>query len=165
MANSEKFSLFWNGPFSQWTYSPFVVDSIAYNCAEQFMMAQKARTFGDNEALMAIMATEDPALQKQLGREVKGYSDEVWQAIQDNGRPLCWNVVFVGSAAKYEQNAELRDELLATAGTTIVEASPVDRVWGIGWHESDPEALDRSKWRGDNWLGEVLTELRDRLLQ
>jgi len=160
---NEKFTFFWNGPFSQWCWSPFKVGAELYNCAEQYMMVQKAKLFGDHDAVHDIFSTRDPALQKQIGREVSGYSDEVWQAIQDNGRPLCWNIVFTGSMAKFQQNEDLMKALMETEGTTIVEASPVDTIWGIGLSSSDPDANNRSKWRGKNWLGEVLTQAREEL--
>ena len=76
---SDDVVLFWHPPsvFSQWTPSPFIVDMVEYNCAEQFMMASKARLFGDDTALSAILASDDPREQKRLGRQVRHFDPEL----------------------------------------------------------------------------------------
>jgi ribA/ribD-fused uncharacterized protein len=153
----EAFTFFWHGPFSQWHASPFTIDGVAYSCAEQYMMAEKARLFRDEEALAEILATSSPKRQKQLGRQVRGFHESTWT---NQAR----EIVYRGNWAKFTQNADLKALLLATAGTTLVEASPVDRIWGIGLAEDDPEAWDRRTWRGRNWLGVVLTRVRDAML-
>jgi ribA/ribD-fused uncharacterized protein len=144
-------------PFSQWYPSSFVVDGVTYACAEQFMMASKARLFGDDETAQAILAATTPREHKALGRQVKNFDEATW--LRERER-----IVYTGSRAKYTQSPELRALLLATAGTRLVEASPYDRVWGIGLDASDPAATDPSRWRGLNLLGEVLTRLREELL-
>ncbi|MFT4977939.1 MAG: ribA/ribD-fused uncharacterized protein [Myxococcota bacterium] len=159
----ERFTLFWDGPFSQWTTAYFTIEGVEYSCAEQHMMAMKARFFEDLDTLSLIMEAESPSTQKRLGRLVEGFDADRWEEEEDNGMPRCWNVVFQGNRAKFTQNPELLELLLDTAGTTLVEASPDDIIWGIGLSEEDPRAHDRSEWRGSNWLGEVLTELRDEL--
>lgn len=121
------------------------------------MMAAKARLFGDAEALAAILAAPTPRAAKALGRAVRGYDDAAWRAVARD-------VVYAASRAKFEAHPDLRAALLATAGTALVEASPEDAVWGIGLRAEDPDAGDRARWRGTNWLGEVLTRLRDDLL-
>jgi ribA/ribD-fused uncharacterized protein len=157
MNTNERFTLFYGGPFSQWAHSPFVVDGTEYNCAEQYMMAQKARLFGDEERLKLIMATDNPAEQKALGKKVERFRKSVWEAVARD-------VVMRGSLAKFTQHHYFFEALMETRGTTIVEASPTDVIWGIGLDEYDPDCRDRSKWRGSNWLGQVLTDLRERLL-
>jgi ribA/ribD-fused uncharacterized protein len=152
----ESFVFFWSGPFSQWHPSPFVIDSITYNCAEQYMMAEKARLFGDTEREAMIMAAADPGDQKRYGRMVEGFDNEVWL-------PAAKAIVKRASYAKFEQNADLRVALFATGKRTLVEASPHDKLWGIGLRESDPRAMHRSRWQGKNWLGEVLTEVRNEM--
>ncbi|MBO9713013.1 NADAR family protein [Sphingomonas sp.] len=155
--NAERFTFFWSGPFSQWHRSPFQLDGVLYNTAEQYMMAGKARLFGDEEMLARILAAEEPRDQKALGRRVRGFDGERWNA-------TARDIVLVGSRAKFTQHRDLLQLLLRTEGTTLVEASPLDAIWGIGMAEDDPDARDRTKWRGTNWLGEVLTRLRDTLL-
>lgn len=154
---SEKFTLFWRGPFSQWHRNhPFKVDGIEYATAEQYMMAEKARLFGDKETEKKIMATTSPKDAKALGREVKGFDKGTWQKVARD-------IVYRGNYAKFTQHADLRNKLMATEGTTLVEASPTDAIWGIARTEGDPLALDRKTWKGTNWLGEVITQVREDL--
>ena len=160
----KKFELFWRGPFSQWSASPFVIDGIIYNTCEQWMMACKARLFNDEEILEKIMKENDPSKQKLLGKQVKNFKKELWEEIEPNGKPRCWNYVYKGNYAKVTQHPELKQFLLGTNSADIVEASPFDRIWGIGLGENDPKAQDKSQWRGTNWLGEILTTLRNNLL-
>ena len=160
----DSFHLFWGGPFSQWYSAPFRIDKVEYNTAEKWMMACKARLFDDQETLKKIMDESDPSKQKKLGKIVANFKKEVWEEIQANGKPRCWNFVYRGNFAKFTQNPGLLGELYNTKGKEITEASPYDFLWGIGLGENDPKALDKSQWRGKNWLGEVLTQLREDLL-
>ena len=161
----EEFTLFWGGPFSQWNTDGFDIDGVHYCTAEQWMMASKARLFGDDAVEKAILETTSPSDQKALGKMVKGFDKAKWEAIEENGKPYCWNIVYQGNSAKFRQNPGLMAFLLETVGTTLVEASPYDKIWGIGLGEDDPDAKDRSKWKGINWLGDVLTHLRDDILR
>lgn len=155
--SAEKFTFFWFGPFSQWHICSFIVDGIVYNSSEQFMMAMKAMYFLDDEVLAEIMATDSPKKQKGLGRKVNNFDADKWNLV-------CKDFVYKGNKAKFEQNHELKLLLLATEGTTLVEASPYDKIWGIGLSEHDPKSRDRSTWKGKNWLGEVLTKLREDMI-
>ena len=155
---TEKFTFFWSGPFSQWARSPFRILDKEYNCAEQYMMAEKARFFKDWSTEAKIMAAHTPDLQKSLGRTVAPFDAVAWDMV-------CRDIVYVGNYFKFTQNPMLREQLLGTYGTTLVEASPIDKIWGIGLTESDPRALDRSQWLGKNYLGEVLTKLRDSMIR
>ena len=151
------FYFFWSGPFSQWSVRPMVIDGLQYNCCEQFMMAEKARLFGDDEILDLIMASDDPRTQKHLGRKVKGFVLETWES-------KCRDIVYKANLAKFTQNPELKAMLLATGSKRIVEASPLDRVWGIGLAEKDNDAPNPDKWRGTNWLGEAIQKVREELI-
>ena len=153
----ERFTFFWNGPFSQWHRSPFMLDGFVYNTAEQYMMAEKARLFDDTVILKKILNADHPRDQKALGRKVSGFDAKRWDEAAKG-------IVFKGNRAKFTTHRDLLAELLATQGTTLVEASPLDTIWGIGLAADNPDAQDRRKWRGTNWLGEVLTNLRDTLL-
>lgn len=151
----EKFTLFYNGAFSNWFFSDFVDENgKKFNCNEQYMMYHKAMTFNDTEVAEEVMAAPHPREQKALGRKVRNFKSETWDAISRA-------VVYKGCYFKFEQNPELKAKLLSTKGTTLVEASQADVIWGIGLDENNPDARDRSKWRGTNWLGEVLTMLRE----
>lgn len=153
---NEKFTFFWHGPFSQWYMSDFVVRGVKYNCAEQFMMCGKARLFEDWNSFGQILQLTDPKQMKILGRGIKGFEKSYWE-IHARG------IVYEGNKAKFEQNKSLYDLLMATEGC-LVEASPYDKIWGIGLAANDPRALNRAEWLGTNWLGEELTLLREDLL-
>jgi ribA/ribD-fused uncharacterized protein len=142
--------------FSQWYEAPFTVDGVAYPTAEHFMMAEKARLFGDEEARARILAAGNPGAAKHYGREVRGFDDARW----NNARR---DVVVRGNEAKFGQNPALREFLLNTGDRVLVEASPVDRIWGIGLAAGDARAEDPEQWRGLNLLGFALMEVRARL--
>ncbi len=144
-------------PFSQWFRCAFTVDGVAFTCAEQFMMHGKALLFGDAAVAAKILAASHPREHKALGRKVKNFDDAAWKREREA-------IVLAGNRAKFTQNPALRELLLATRGTTLVEASPYDRIWGIGLAATDPRAQDPATWRGQNLLGKLLTQLRDELL-
>jgi ribA/ribD-fused uncharacterized protein len=153
----EKFTPFYGGIFSQWHPAKFTVDGIEYNCAEQYMMAQKAQLFGDFPSHTAIMKAESPLAQKALGKKVKGFDRLVWEAVARD-------VVMRGSMAKFLTHRRLLTGLMNTRGTTLVEASETDVIWGVGLAEWDPRVHHRESWQGRNWLGQVLTDLRGLLM-
>jgi ribA/ribD-fused uncharacterized protein len=156
LTRRDGFVLFWSGWPSNWFYSPFVIDGIPYTCGEQWMMAEKARQFGDDQALHAILSTSSPREQKALGRDVRNYDDDVWMAVARDR-------LYVGLLEKFRQNPDLCRRLLDTGTDVIVEASPLDRRWGIGLAKDHPDATHPSRWRGGNWLGEVLMRVRETL--
>lgn len=154
----EKFTFFWHrqSPFSQHYMSNFEIDGIVYNCAEQYMMHQKALLFDDLESAHQIMKASDPYVQKKIGRNVANYDDKKWDSV-------CRDVVKRANIAKFSQNIALYNALMKTDGTVLVEASPYDRKWGIGLSETDSKAHDRTMWRGKNLLGNILTEVREEI--
>ncbi len=141
---------------SQWFMRDFVVDGVRYASAEHYMMAAKARVFSDKAALARVLEARTPAEAKKIGREVRNYDNATW------GRAR-FSAVVEGNVAKFGQNADLRTFLLATGDRVLVEASPRDRIWGIGMGASNPDAQDPKKWRGQNLLGFALMEARARL--
>lgn len=159
MSSTEKFTFFWEtrSPFSQWHPSDFTVEGVEFNCAEQYMMYQKAQLFKDEQIARQILLTKKPRDQKALGRKVRNFDTTVWNN-------HCKQIVYDANYAKFTQNEALKEALFATVGTTLVEASPYDKIWGIGLTADHPDAQDKSKWQGTNWLGEVLNQLRDNLL-
>lgn len=152
----KKYTFFWGGPFSQWAPSEILIDGVKYNCCEQYMMAQKALLFKDIESHDAIMKASHPSDQKALGRKVKNFNKETWEQIAKS-------VVYRANQAKFTQHKHYYDDLMATGDTLLVEASPEDKIWGIGLAESDPRVHDESQWQGTNWLGEVITDVREDL--
>lgn len=141
---------------SQWFPAVFMIDGVRYATAEHFMMTEKARLFGDQEALAKILEAKTPAEAKALGRTVRGYDDVAW------GRARSESVVR-GNVAKFAQNEAMGSFLRSTRDRVIVEASPRDRIWGIGMGASNPDARIPARWRGRNLLGFALMEARARL--
>lgn len=144
---------FYGGFLSQWYPCTFTIDGIYYNCTEQWMMAEKARLFKDEESLTAIMATDSPREQKAIGRKIKDFDKAKWEHVAKE-------VVYLGNLAKFTQNEDLLEQLLDTDDEELVEASPTDCIWGIGLAEDNPDCHDKSKWRGTNWLGECIMRVR-----
>lgn len=151
---TEEFHFFWKGPLSQWYKRTFTVDGVKYNCAEQYMMAQKAILFKDCFALQKIMEATNPYDQKAFGRTVEFFDMGEWQKVAKD-------IVYKGNYHKFTEHQDLQGILMSTGEKTLVEASLYDKLWGIGVSEDDPRAQDRAKWPGQNWLGEVLTNVRN----
>ncbi|MEU3075591.1 NADAR family protein [Streptomyces laurentii] len=141
---------------SQWWPSPFVVEDVRYATAEHWMMAEKARLFGDPEAEAAALGARTPAEAKKAGRLVRGFDNAVWERER-------FGVVVAGSRHKFDSDPALRAFLLGTGERVLVEASPMDRIWGIGLAADDPRAVEPERWRGLNLLGFALMEARERL--
>ncbi|MBM4778792.1 MAG: NADAR family protein [Archangiaceae bacterium] len=139
--------------FSQWSPCRFVVDGGEYVNAEQFMMASKARLFGDREMLTRILAEGSPAKVKALGRQVRHFDAAVWERHR-------FDAVAFGSHAKFSQNEDLKAHLLSTGQSILVEAAPRDRIWGIGLGRENPLVNEPHRWRGQNLLGFALVHAR-----
>jgi len=153
---TDKFVFFWGGTFSQWAPSDFTIDGVDYSCCEQYMMAKKAMLFNDEASLKLIMSTRSPMDQKMYGRKVKGFDKAIWENV-------CREYVYDGNYAKFTQNPKMEAELMATGNKEIVEASPEDKIWGIGLHVSDPRSRKKEEWLGTNWLGEAIMKVRETL--
>jgi len=144
------------GPWvlSQWWAVPFTVDGVTYPHAEAFMMAGKAKLFGDRTAWDKITAGVSPAAAKALGKQVRGFDQATWDA-------HAFGIVVAGTMAKFTQHAELGAFLASTSPRLLVEASPYDRIWGVGLAASNPAVASPATWRGRNLLGFALTHVRD----
>ena len=163
----KKFVFFWkSGPFTQWYNSKFTGSSefdpkhekLEFCNAEQWMMFNKAHLMGDVVTAARIMETTNPKQIKQLGREVRSFSEKVW-----NKHKI--DIVYQGNKLKFTQCEYLKEILINTAPKTLVEASPADKIWGIGLNENDPNAPYPDRWKGQNLLGNILTRLRDDLIE
>ena len=154
----QKFTIFFNNrtPFSNWYPSQFEWNGILFSRGEQYMMYRKAMLFGDIEIANKILQTDVPFEQKALGRKVRNYNDDIWSQVR-------FDIMVVGLYEKFSQNPNLKEVLLSTVGTKMVEANPNDRIWGIGLSASDPRAQNEETWLGQNLLGEVLDKVRDML--
>ncbi|XP_061182107.1 uncharacterized protein LOC133190468 [Saccostrea echinata] len=155
----EQYEYFWrsHSVYSQWYMTEFEVDGLKYNCAEQYMMHQKAELMKDKDSAEIIMALDQPREMKEQGRYVKNFNQELWDK-------NCRNIVEKGNMAKFSQDKELKDILFSTYPRTLVEASPMDKIWGIGLAKEDRRAWNKQTWKGQNLLGEILTKVRDTLM-
>lgn len=153
---TDNFTFFFKGEFSQWFPSEFSYGGVDFPTAEHFTMYMKAELFNDPKIARKIAAEPNPRYAKELGREVRGFSQARWDMYK-------YAIVQMGNYLKFNYHKELLEKLLATGETLLVEASPVDTVWGIGLGmEEDIEKLkNKSNWRGHNLLGRVLTDVRE----
>lgn len=172
---------FLTGPFSQWhlgnfkshlcnpNYVPnsmepnkgvYLFDEPEYefNCAEQFMMANKAQLFNDQGAFTDIMKADHPRDQKQFGRLVRNFNLTVW-----NTHAL--EIVTTGNWQRCLQNSEYRDAIIASGNKYIVEGNRHDPVWAVGVSYDDPAILDEKNWKGTNWLGKAHMNVRNLLIR
>jgi len=153
------FHFFYSGYLSNWADVGFIDREtfIPYNCSEQYMMHQKSLLFHDIETAKSIMLKKHPREQKELGRQVKNFDFDIWGI-------YARRIVYQGCYYKFTQNKDAFDYLMSTQGTYLVEASPYDTIWGIGLGENDSQNQNPKNWKGTNWLGQVLTSLRDDLI-
>lgn len=139
--------------FSQWYGAPFVIDGERYPTAEHFMMAEKALLFGDHVTKEQILKAPNPGAAKALGRQVRGFDEATWLRHR-------FSIVVRANEAKFAQNPELGQFLRQTGDRILVEASPVDRVWGIGLAQDYEKVNNPNQWRGLNLLGFALIQVR-----
>ena len=139
---------------SQWHEAPFVVDGTRYPTAEHFMMARKADLFGDTSTSKQILQAPNPAAAKALGRQVRGFDEAAWVRHR-------FAIVVRANQAKFAQNPEIGEFLRQSGARILVEASPVDRVWGVGLAQDDDRITNPNLWHGLNLLGFALMQVRD----
>lgn len=144
--------------FSQWYDARFDHEGLHYRTAEHWMMAGKARVFDDKEILAEILKAKHPHAAKKLGRKVRNFDPQIWA---EKGM----EIVIEGNMLKFTQNPKLLDFLLGTGDKILVEASPYDRIWGIGLSATVRGIEDPTIWEGTNFLGYALMEVRDRILR
>ncbi len=160
-AGQQDFVFFWmpeeeNGFLSQWYQAPMNVDGVVYANCEQYMMAKKALAMGDFEYYGKIMQETDPAVIKKLGREIRGFDSAKWDECKAK-------IIYDGNYAKFSQNEDLKERLLATGNAILAEASRFDNIYGIGFAADDPEARQPEKWTGQSILGKALMQIRKEL--
>lgn len=145
-----------NAYLSNWFYCNFIVDGVHFNSGEQYMMYSKAMLMGDQETAAKILEQRDFSKIKKLGRLVTPFDSQKWNACKEE-------VMFKGLKAKFEQNPELKAQLLETGEAILAEAAQKDLIWGIGLRITSPSRFDRSKWKGQNLLGKTLMKVREAL--
>lgn len=138
-----------NGYLSNWYLSPFIVENQTFSSMEQFMMYRKAICFCDKTVAIKILATDDAAEIKTLGRQVSNYDEHIWNGIRQI-------VVYEGLLAKFSQNEDLKEKLKSTGEAILAECAVKDLIWSVGLSMTDPDRFDKAKWKGQNLLGYTL---------
>jgi len=145
-----------HGYLSNWYPSLFTVDDIMFSSAEQYIMYQKCIMFGDTASAQKVLATDDPQKQQTIGRAAQGYIDGVWAGMRQM-------VAIRALHAKFSQNPDLKDKLLATGDAILVECAKSDKQWACGIGLYDNQRFDAKNWTGKNLLGFALMEVRQEL--
>lgn len=158
MRTTDTHVFFWGGEFSNWFAAYFEYEDHEFYNSEQAFMWKKAKFFGDEEIAELILHTQNPRDAKALGRKVRGFDAERWAMVS-------YPIMIAVNVEKYMQNPRLEEKLLATGDKTLVEASPYDKIWGIGLSEDDDRCLDEHQWQGMNLLGKALMLVRKQLKQ
>ncbi|KAH0362318.1 DUF1768-domain-containing protein, partial [Aureobasidium melanogenum] len=147
-----------HGVFSQWyecTFTDPNCPDIEFNCTEQYMMYSKAQTFSSPTIAAQILTTTASKTQKKLGRKIRGFNDEVWDQVKEG-------IVERGNLLKFQQNEQFKEVLLETGERLLVEASPQDKIWGIGFTAVGAKKVSRERW-GQNLLGKALMNVREKI--
>ncbi len=139
---------------SQWYPAAFKIDGVLFPTAEHYMMAEKAKLFGDEKILKRVLEASHPSQAKKLGRQIANFDDRKWNSRR-------FDAVVEGNVAKFGQNAKLKEFLLNTGNRVLVEASPYDRIWGIGMAQDHRDIENPENWCGLNLLGYALMEARE----
>ncbi len=157
MRITNNYIFFWGSEFSNFYKCNIEYLDFIFNCSEQAFMYCKAAHFQDENTGYLILNAKTPQEAKKLGRLVTPYNDKEWDRVR-------YHYMYDVVKAKFTQNDNLKSLLLSDKfkGKTFVEASPYDRIWGIGMGENNPDILDTSKW-GRNLLGNIITEIRDEI--
>ena len=150
---------FWHHEFGQWTKRAMQdFTGNVYNCAEQYMMYQKALLFNEPETAERILEEHDPRTQQSLGRQIKNFDQKTWERWR-------FQIVCTGNLLKFTQHSDLRARLVSTYPKILVEASPCDRIWGVGLSAADDRILDEDEWVGENLFGSCLMAVRSVLMK
>ena len=137
---------------SQWYPCTFCDENgVVYNSAEQYMMAHKAKLFYDDIIYKNIMKQDNIKTIKGLGKKVSYFEQKRWDEHKED-------IVYKANHLKFSQNPKLREYLLSTKESMIVEVNPNDIVWACGCFESDVK--NPKHWRGQNLLGHILMSVR-----
>ena len=118
------------------------------------MMCSKALLFEDYNILGKMFSTSDPKLLKALGQKVQNFDQKKWDAFK-------LDIVILGNYLKFSQNLNLKQKLIQTEKAILAEASPYDKVWGIGLSADNDLANSPDSWRGENLLGYALMTVRN----
>ena len=132
-------------------------NGIEFNCSEQYFMFYKCKTFDaeNKELLDNILNETTPTKIKKYGRKVKNYNDIIWNEKR-------YDIMLNGLKLKFSQNEIIKNKLLLTKPKILYEASPKDKIWGIGFSCNNATSVDKNEF-GKNLLGKALMTVRDLL--
>jgi ribA/ribD-fused uncharacterized protein len=159
MRSTDTHIYFWGSFLSNWIPSDLVIsyDKEIFSSSEQLFMYLKAKYFGDNEmAKRIILEGTHPRDAKNLGRNIQGYQEEKWDKVR-------MDMMLTAVYYKFATNPDLKKKLLATKDKILVEGTPFDPIWGVMIRWDDDRILDEKNWKGQNLLGKVLMECRNKL--
>lgn len=142
--------------FSNFFLTPIEENGTTFKSSEHYFMYHKAIKFKDFITAEKILRASTPRQAKVLGKSAEGYVDRVWKLHREE-------IMERALTLKFTQNEQLKERLCATKGKVLVEASPYDKVWGVGLSADNPRIYDPKQWRGQNLLGKVLMKVRDKL--
>ena len=157
MKITDEYVFFYKDWLSNYQKTNFNVEwkgtTYTFSSTEKGFMYIKAITFGDSVTASKIMKTDDPNQCRKLGRQVKGYKDNIWENVR-------YDIFYKLNWAKYTQDKELQKKLLDPQfdGKTFVEASPIDKIWGIGYSEDNPNIELAKDYWGKNYLGRIIED-------
>lgn len=157
MKKTKDYLFFWGGILSNWAEVPggIIYNKKKFNTSEHFFMWLKACCFGDTESMSKIEKAKTPKEAKQIGRAVRGFNENVWKVARED-------CMMIALREKANSWPEFKNLLINTP-QTFVEASPYDRIWGIGLGEISPGIEDPKNWAGENLLGKCLCKVREEL--
>lgn len=152
LSNYQKTNFIW-----ALTFPAKIAGGLKFTSTEQGFMYAKAMFFKDYKTSDKILKTDNPAECRKLGRQVKGYDDKEWEKVR-------YDIFYSLNLAKYTQDKNLQSKLLDHQfdGKIFVEASPIDKIWGIGYSEDNPNIEFTQIYWGKNYLGRILTNIRNR---
>lgn len=154
MINTENYYFFWGGFCSNWVKSPFEMNGFKFENAEQAMMFEKAKLFEDSLMMEKIKQEINPAIVKQLGRKIKNFDEEKW----NQNKIIIMSRILI---EKFSQHKPSKKKLLELCDLTyFVEASPYDKIWGIGLDEIEAKKTCPINWPGQNLLGKTINSIR-----
>ena len=156
------FAFFWkpDGPYgflSNWSAHGIRDEGLRFKTMEHYMMYSKAILMDDSDTASRILSAKTPYAAKKLGREVRNFNEDKWRLQRES-------IVHKGLTMKVDQHPDVKRQLIGTFGKVLAEASPYDTTWGIGLAASDERANNQEHWRGENLLGKIWMQVREKLL-
>ena len=151
-----KLDIFFEGDFTQDEKSDFEIKDISYMGVDQYLLANRAKLFKDQEMLERIMESKSIRQAKLFGRKIRNFNQDKWDKHK-------LNMSYVANLCKFQQDENLKFKLLETEDKILVYANVYDSVWGVGKKITDLDIRNPHSWKGENLLGFILMKVRDDL--